>query len=106
MAKVRENIVMQGLSGTLGNQLVIKLDKAGRTIVSAKPHFNGDREFSPAQLMQQQAFREAAAYAKMVKGEELYIIKANGGPKSSYNVALADWFNRPQRHLPARQRYT
>lgn len=96
MAKVRENLVMQGLSGTLGNQLIIKTDKGGRTIISAKPQFRSDREFSPAQLAQQQAFREAAAYGKVMKGEEIYIKKANGGAKSPYNIAVADWFNRPE----------
>ena len=96
MAKVQDNIVMKGLSGTLGDQLVIKAGRGGKTIVSAKPSFNPDRAFSPAQLTQQQAFREAAAYAKEVKGEEVYIKKANGGAKSPYNIAVADWFNRPE----------
>ncbi len=96
MARVRENIVMQGLSGTLGNQLIIKTDKGGRTIISAKPSFDSNREFSPAQLAQQQAFREAAAYGKMMKGEEIYITKANGGAKNPYNIAVGDWFNRPE----------
>ena len=96
MARVRENIVMQGLSGTLGNQLIIKTNKNGQTIISAKPNFDSDREFTPAQLAQQQAFREAAAYGKMMKGEEIYITKANGGVKNPYNIAVADWFNRPE----------
>ena len=96
MAKVSNNIFVRGLSGKLGDQFVVKTDKGRRTIVSAKPTFNGTREFSPAQLAQQQAFREAAAYAKEKKGEEIYITKANGGVKSPYNIAVADWFNRPQ----------
>jgi len=41
---------MQGLSGKLGDQLIIKAAKGGRTIVSAKPAFNGERVFSEAQL--------------------------------------------------------
>ena len=96
MAKVRENIVMQGLSGKLGNQLIIKTTKGGQTIISTKPSFDSDREFSPAQLAQQQAFREAAAYGKMMRGEEIYITKANGGSKNPYNIAVGDWFNRPE----------
>ena len=35
MARVKKNVVMKGLSGSLGDQVVIKRDKAGRTIVSA-----------------------------------------------------------------------
>jgi hypothetical protein len=96
MAKVSNNIVVRGLRGSLGDQLVIKTDKGGRTIVSAKPTFPANREFSPAQLAHQQAFREAVAYANMAKGEEIYRLKANGGPKSSYNIALGDYFNRPE----------
>ena len=95
MAKVQDNIVMQGLSGTLGNQLVLKISK-GRTIVSTKPTFSENRTFSAAQLAQQQAFREATTYARAVQGDEVYIAKANGSPKSPYNVAVADWFNAPE----------
>ena len=96
MAKVNNNIFVRGLSGQLGDQFIVKTDKGGRTIVSAKPTFNGTRAFSQAQLIQQQAFREATAYAKAMMGQEIYIIKANGGPKSPYNVAVADWFNQPK----------
>lgn len=96
MAKVRKNIFIRGLSGSLGDQFIIKTDKGGRTIVSAKANFPSNREFSPAQLAHQQAFREAVAYANMAKGEEIYRLKANGGPKSAYNVALGDYFNPPE----------
>jgi hypothetical protein len=49
MAKVKKNIVMNRLSGTLGDQVVLKRDKAARTILSVKPTFPEDREFSDAQ---------------------------------------------------------
>ena len=96
MAKVRQNIVMQGLSGSLGDQLIIKMDKAGRTIVGVKPAFDEDRVFSAAQQEQQQAFREATAYAKDQKDNAIYLAKADGTPLNAYNVAVADWFNKPQ----------
>lgn len=96
MAKVRENIVIQGLSGSLGDQLVIKIDKGGRTIVSVKPAFDEGREFTPAQQAQQQAFREATAYAKEAHEDEVYTTKAEGTAKSAYNVAVADWFHAPE----------
>ena len=91
MAKVRQNIVMQGLSGSLGDQLIIKMDKAGRTIVGVKPAFDEDRVFSAAQQEQQQAFREATAYAKDQKDNAIYLAKADGTPLNAYNVAVADW---------------
>jgi len=96
MAIVTNNLLVRGLSGNLGDQFVVRTDKNGRTIVSDKPNLNGDREFSPAQLAQQQAFREAVAYGQAKKGEGVYIAKANGGSKSPYNLAVADWFNRPE----------
>jgi hypothetical protein len=96
MAKVSNNLLVRGLSGNLGNQFTVRSNKNGRTIVSAKNNFENNRTHSPAQLAQQQAFREAVAYGQAMKGEEVYITRANGGPRSPYNVAVADWFHRPQ----------
>ncbi|MBN1311320.1 MAG: hypothetical protein JXB30_07860 [Anaerolineae bacterium] len=96
MARVKKNVVMTGLSGMLGDQIVVKRDKAGRTIISIKPTFPDDREFSEEQLSQQEAFREAVMYAKMVKSEAVYTEKAEDTPRSGYNVAIADWFHAPE----------
>ena len=96
MAKVRQNIVVHGLSGSLGNQLVIRQDKAGRTIVGIKPSFNPNREFSESQKSHQESFREAAAYGQAAKDQEAYVSKAEGTPLNPYNVAMADWFHAPQ----------
>lgn len=96
MAKVRKNIVVQGLSGSLGDQLVIRQDKAGRTIISMAPTFDPDRTFSPAQMETQEKFRNAVAYAKDAKGQEAYLEKSEGTPKSPFNVAVADFFHAPE----------
>jgi len=96
MAKVRNNIVIKGLSGSLGEQLVIKQDKAGRTIVAVKPEFDPNRSFSEAQKGVHENFREATAYAKTAKTEEAYISKAEGTPQSAYNIAVTDWFHAPE----------
>ena len=96
MAKVRSNIIVDGIGGMLGNQLVFKQDKAGRTIVSVKPTFDENRTFSDAQQAQQEAFREAAAYARTAKDEPVYEQKAEGTTKSAYNIAMADWFHEPE----------
>jgi hypothetical protein len=96
MAKVRQNIVINGLSGALGDQLVLRRDKAGRTIVSVSPAPDPNRTFSAAQLERQEKFREAVAYAKEAKGQEVYKEKAEGTPKTAYNVAAADWFHSPE----------
>ena len=47
-------------------------------------------------MARQQAFREAAAYAKTQKRNPIYIEKAQGTGKCSYNVAIADWLHPPE----------
>lgn len=96
MAKVRKNIVMQGLSGSLGDQLVLKKDRAGRTIVSVKATFDPNRTFSTEQKEVQHNFKEATAYAKAAKSDEVYLEKTAGKPQSPYNLAVADWFHAPE----------
>lgn len=96
MAKIRKNIIIQGFSGSLGDQLIIKQDKAGRTILAVPPTVDPDRTFSEAQQAQHEKFREAAAYAKDAKVQEVYQTKAEGTPQTPYNVAMADWFHAPE----------
>ncbi len=97
MAKVKKNVVVNGLSGMLGDQVVFKRDKAGRTILSVKPTFPEDRVFSEAQKKQIEAFREALIYARdAAKTEAVYAEKAEGTPLSARNVAVADWFHEPE----------
>jgi len=96
MAKVTDNIFVRGLSGSLGDQFVVKTYKNGRKVICKKPTFNSNRVFSQAQMVHQQAFREAAAYDKDMKREEIYITLANSMAKIPYNLALSDWFNPPE----------
>jgi hypothetical protein len=96
IAKVRNNIFVRGLSGSLGEQFVVKKDKAGRTIISASPTFDENRPFSEAQKQQHEKFRDAAAYAKEAKGNVAYAVKAEDTPMNPYNVAMADFFHAPE----------
>lgn len=96
MAKVRNNVIVRGLSGSFGDQMVIKIDKAGRTIISNKPEFDENRQFTPAQQAQHEKFREARAYASESKDLDVYVAKAEGTPMSPSNVAMADWFHAPE----------
>jgi hypothetical protein len=97
MAYIRKNVVMEGLSGMLADQIVLRQDKAGRTIVSIRPHYGPNREFSETQLSQQDRFQEAAAYAKDASQREaIYAEKAANEVYSAYNAAVADWFHPPQ----------
>ncbi len=95
MAKVKKNIVMQGLSGSLGKDLYVRTLRDGRTIISVKPDFS-NRQFSEAQSNHQKRMKAAAAYAKVASKENpIYAQKAKGTAKNAYNIALADWMNSP-----------
>jgi hypothetical protein len=95
MAKVDKNIVIQGLSGSLGDQLVIQTGKGGQTIIRTKPRPSAQPP-SAAQVETRARFQEAAAYAKEAKDAPVYAEKAAGTPRTGYNVALADWFHSPE----------
>ena len=96
MAKVYNNIFVRGLTGAIGDQFVIRKTRSGKTIIANKPTFDENREFTETQKTQQKAFREAAAYAKFARGQEVYINKANGTGATAYNIAVADWFGQPE----------
>jgi hypothetical protein len=95
MAKVQNNVIVRGMTGLFGDQLVLKQDKAGRTILSNRPHFDENRVFTPAQRAQQERFRAARAYAREAKNLEVYQAKAAGTPQTPSNVPMTDWFHPP-----------
>ena len=97
MAKVRKNMAVQGISGSIGN-VVYRQMPGGETWVSEKPDFSG-RKFSQGQKSHQSRFQEAAAYAReAAKTHPIYAQLAAGTVKSPYNWALSDWFNPPVIH--------
>ena len=95
MAKVKKNIVMSGLSGSLGPDHYARITKDGRTIISQKPDF-GNRQFSQAQLDNQSRTKQAAEYAKVAcRDNPIYAQKAAGTSKNAYNIAFRDWRRPP-----------
>lgn len=96
MAKVKDNIVTEGLSGKLGKRLVFRRSKGGSTIASLSPVFSEGREFSDLQKAHFAEFQLATTYAKGVKNHPLYVNLAKGTEMNPYNVAVADWFNKPE----------
>ena len=96
MAKVHNNIFVRGLSGAVGDQFVIKTTRSGKTIITNMPTFGEDRLFSEAQMSHQSAFREASAYARSAKSQPVYVERANATNSIPYNVAISDWFGKPQ----------
>jgi hypothetical protein len=85
------------LNAMISDQWSFKHDQAGRTILSRKPVFAKDREFSEAQKGHQGRFREAVLYAKSAAAKEtIYTLIAAGTGRTGFNVAVADWFHPPE----------
>jgi hypothetical protein len=98
MAKVHNNLIVRGLSGKFGGQVVFRQLRDGRTIVCAVPDFS-NRVLSEEQKAHHAKFKIGAAYAKdAAKTEPLYAELAAGTLKNAYNVALADFFHPPVIH--------
>jgi hypothetical protein len=103
MAKIKHNILTEGISGMVGDKLVFRQVRDGRTIVCARPDFS-HRVWSEEQLTHHSRFQQAAAYARVAsKTIPLYAELARGTAKNAYNIALSDWFNLPVIHSVERQ---
>ena len=96
MAEAFNNLFVRGLTGAVGDQFVIRRTRSGKTIIANKPRFDKNREFSPSQKAHQNAFRQAARYAKAARTLPLYIERAKAANSTSYNMAVADWFGKPE----------
>ena len=97
MAKVHKNVIVQGMSGSVGD-LVFRQMPDGSTRVSMKPDFS-HRKFSQGQKDHQSRFKQAAGYARdAAKMYPIYAELAKGTTKNAYNWALSDWFNPPVIH--------
>lgn len=96
MASVRNNPLLDGMSGALGD-IVLRRTPGGKTVMSRKPRFAADRQFSAAQLAHQRRFRAAAAYARQAaRTEPVYAALAAQRGRPAYNVALADYLHPPE----------
>jgi hypothetical protein len=96
MAKVRDNVITEGLSGKLGKRLVFRRGKGGSTIVALRGTPPENPEYSDAQVAQQEAFKDASKYAQEAQTQSLYKTLARGTESSAYNLAVADWFGKPE----------
>jgi len=97
MAKVKNNVLVRGLSGAVGNAVFRQMPD-GSTWVSASPDFSR-RKFSKGQKAHQSRFQQAASYARgAAQVHPIYAELAKGTTKNAYNIALSDWFNPPVIH--------
>ncbi|NJK94303.1 MAG: hypothetical protein HC905_04585 [Bacteroidales bacterium] len=98
MGKSDDNVLTHGLRGKIGDLLVYRILKNGKTIVAKTPS-TANRTQSEKQKQQVEHFQEAVIYGKTVKVtpelRELYETSIPVG-KSVYQVALADFLKAPK----------
>lgn len=97
MAQSKDNILVQGFSGTI-SRLLTFMQKGGKTFVNAarKP---SEKEPTANQLQLRARFREVTQYAAYaIQDPELkkaYALRARSG-QTAYNMAIKDAFRKPQ----------
>jgi hypothetical protein len=95
MAKVEQNLVIHGLSGMLGKQVVVRRQKNGEYVLAAAPGHR-TREMTEAQKQHLDRFRQAILYAKGAQKNAEYQDLAKARGHSAYNVAVADFLHPPE----------
>jgi|GEM_PF-434088 len=97
MAKIKNNLITQGLSGMLGSQLVFRQTSRG-TVVSAAPQ-GPSGPATTAQLAQRERFQQAVVYAKGQAQDPAvqaaYADAARAEDLSVYNLLLRDFMQAP-----------
>lgn len=99
MAKVKKNVVIEGLSGRIGN-LVFR-QYGDQTVVSSMPVHDPKREPTPGEAAQQARIKEAASLAKFIlaseEGNDYYQeARQRLGKRSAYHTAIFDFFGEPE----------
>ena len=99
MAKVKKNVILEGLRGRVGN-LVFR-QYGAQTVVSALPQHDPRRVPTPGEAAQRARIQEAAARAKLILAEEAgraYYEAARQrlGKRSAYHTAIHDYFGAPE----------
>ncbi|HEY5956389.1 MAG TPA: hypothetical protein VIV60_07555 [Polyangiaceae bacterium] len=95
MARVQSNLVIHGLSGMLGKQVVIRQQRNGQYILAAAPN-RREHELTDAQKQHRERFRQAILYAKKAQTTPEYQDLAKARGQTAYNVAVADFMHPPE----------
>lgn len=96
MAKVQNNLLLHGLSGMLGKQLVIRKQKDGSYVVAAAPARVEGRVRTQRQRDQQERFRKGVLYGKATQNNPEYQAAAKARGIPAFNVAIADFLHAPE----------
>jgi hypothetical protein len=96
MARIKKNIIMHGLTGTLNKELMLK-HYGTNTVISSYPDMSKVVK-SENQKAENHKFREAIAYARSQMADPVakaeYKAKAKG-LQNAQNVAIADFYHPP-----------
>lgn len=107
MAISKNNPIVDGASGKLGNTLVFR-KRGNVTIMTTRPSVS-ERMPSEDQMTQRLLFAEASFYAKGALNDPIlkaeYQAKARGG-QSAYNIAFKDYLTAPVLHQVDWSNYT
>ena len=96
MAKVQNNLIVHGLSGMIGKQLVIRRLPSGDYSVGAAPARVDNREPTAKEKAHQEQFRQAILYGQGARTNPEYQAPAKARGLSTYNVAVADFLHPPE----------
>lgn len=99
MAKVKRNVLLEGLSGMVGE--VLLKDYGDKVVLCRRPVHDPDRAPTPGEARQRARIRAAAARAKEVLAREegrVYYEAARRrlGKHSAYHTAVFDFFGAPE----------
>lgn len=90
MAKMYHTIFMRRVGAG------IKSGRSSRTIPTDKLWFDDPRVFNVPPKTPQAAWLEATTYANFAEGAPVYLEKAQESGTTSYQQAVADWFDAPR----------
>src|SRR5688500_1122766 len=100
MSKIKNNPIMKGASGMLGDTVVYR-EHRGTVIMSNRP--KKGRVLTPNQELAKSRFTSAAAYAKKQIADPVTKAEYQPGPTSrltsAYSVALTDYLKTPKENL-------
>jgi hypothetical protein len=94
MAQIHHSMSARRWTDAIADQFVICSTHSGKTFLTSAPGFafEASRDSQPTL---QEACRAAATYAVFAETQDVYIRRAKGTGVTAYELALFDWFGRP-----------
>lgn len=96
MANVYRNKFARAWNGAFGEPFVVHRTGPGKAIVTSKPMFADTLAYTEGQPMHQAAVRDSALYASFAENQEAYVRLAAETGRTTYSLAVADWYGAPR----------